>query len=337
MEQSMASEKLGEIREAGKSIAVIGGGTMGADIAASFVACGWTAHIVNPADAMLDTMPERLRSAMSKLGKVFEEKAFAHYLELSSVPWKQIDLVIEAAPEDVRIKQEIFAQLEALANPDTPLCSNSSAIPIGKIGEGLKSQQRMVGTHYFMPAHIVPAVEVVCSRLTDVKVADRVAQYLHSVGKVPVRVKLDIPGFLANRIQHALSREAISLVERGIATPEDVDNAVRYGFGFRYIAAGPLLQRDHAGLDIHCAAGATIYPDLCNDATPSRYMSELVEEGNIGMKAKDGFYRWTPERVAKEKARYERALQGARAIIEAEDKSEKLEVNTPASFRRKGE
>jgi 3-hydroxybutyryl-CoA dehydrogenase len=323
--------------EVQQSIAVIGGGTMGADIAASFAACGWTAHIVNPAGAMLDTMNERIRLAMQQLGKRFEDASFTHHFDMLTIPWKDIDLVIEAAPENVEIKQKIFAQLEALANPDTPLCSNSSAIPIGKIGEGLESQQRMVGTHYFMPAHIVPAVEVVCSRLTDVKVADRVADYLRHVGKVPVRVKLDIPGFLANRIQHALSREALSLVERGIATPEDVDNAVRYGFGFRYIAAGPLLQRDHAGLDIHCAAAATIYPDLCNDPTPSRYMSELVDAGSIGMKHKNGFYCWTPEQAAAEKARYERALQGARAILEGEEKRGKLDVNTPVSYRARAD
>jgi 3-hydroxybutyryl-CoA dehydrogenase len=178
----------------------------------------------------------------------------------------------------------------------------------------------MLGTHYFMPAHIVPAVEVVCSKHTDVKVADRVSNYLRSVGKVPVRVKLDIPGFLANRIQHALSREALSLVERGIATPEDVDNAVRYGFGFRYIAAGPLLQRDHAGLDVHCAAAGTIYPDLCNSSTPSTYMIERVQAGHIGMKAKHGFYEWTGETLAVEKARYETALKGAKGILDREKK-----------------
>ncbi|MBN3763494.1 3-hydroxyacyl-CoA dehydrogenase NAD-binding domain-containing protein [Burkholderia sp. Ac-20365] len=330
----MHSTQTSPVNPVGKSIAVVGGGTMGADIAASFVACGWHAHIVNPRDGMLESMPQRLQSALEKLDRPFEPERFIHHEVLQTVPWQEIDLVIEAAPEQLGIKQEIFAELERLARPDTPLCSNSSAIPISKIGEGLSTRARMLGTHYFMPAHLVPAVEVVCSTHTDISVADRVADFLKSVDKVPVRVKLDIPGFLANRIQHALSREAIKLVERGIATPEDVDNAVRYGFGFRYIAAGPLLQRDHAGLDIHCAAGATIYPDLCNDDVPSRYMSELVENGSVGMKAKDGFYQWTPERVQAEKARYEKALQGARAILAQEQERDPLEVNVPPSFQR---
>jgi len=304
------------VSENGKTIAVIGGGTMGADIAASFAACGWSGHIVNPQDRMRETLPARLASAMRKLGK--PEADFSLHDNADSLPWEAVDMVVEAAPERLDVKRRLFAEFERLARPGIPLCSNSSAIPIGYIGEGLKTRNRMVGTHYFMPAHLVPAVEVVCSRHTDPAVADRVSAILKSVGKVPVRVKLDIPGFLANRMQHALSREAINLVERGIATPEDVDNAVRYGFGFRYIAAGPLLQRDHSGLDVHCAAAATIYPDLCNSPDPSPYMADKVKAGHSGMKAKKGFYDWTDENIAAEKARYEAALLGAIEIIDRE-------------------
>jgi 3-hydroxybutyryl-CoA dehydrogenase len=304
--------------EARSAVAVVGGGTMGGDIAASFAACGWAAHIVNPRDRMLESLPVRLDSAMTKLGKAYDAADFGVHETLATLPWQEIDIVIEAAPERLDVKQRIFADLESLARPDTPLCSNSSAIPIGQIGDGLRTQHRMVGTHYFMPAHLVPAVEVVCSKYTDRKVADRVSDILRSTGRVPVRVNLDIPGFLANRMQHALSREALKLVERGIATPEDVDNAVRYGFGFRYIAAGPLMQRDHAGLDVHNAAGSTIYPDLCNEPTTSPYMSDKVKAGHIGMKAKKGFYDWTDESIANEKARYEAALMGAMEILNRE-------------------
>lgn len=299
-------------------IAVIGGGTMGADIAASFVASGWRAEIVNPPDAMGESLQARLRAAMDKLGAGTDLSPFKRHERLDSVPWSEVDLVIEAAPERLDVKREIFAQLERVTRRDTPLCSNSSAIPISRIGEGLGTQQRMLGAHYFMPAHLVPAVEVVCSEHTDKAVADRVSEYLKSTGKVPVRVNRDIPGFLANRMQHALSREALSLVQRGIATPEDVDNAVRYGFGFRYIAAGPLLQRDHAGLDVHCAAAATIYPDLCNDAEPAPFLSDHVKAGHLGMKVKRGFYEWNDATIAVEKARYEAALLAAKAILDRE-------------------
>jgi 3-hydroxybutyryl-CoA dehydrogenase len=301
-----------------QTVVLVGGGTMGADIAASFVACGWRAEIVNPPDAMAASLDARLRAAMQKLGEAFDGTRFSRHASLETVPWTSVDLVIEATPERLDVKQAVFRDLERLAKPDTPLCSNSSAIPIGRIGEGLATQRRMLGTHYFMPAHLVPAVEVVRSVHTDPAVADLVSRYLTEVGKVPVRVNRDIPGFLANRMQHALSREALSLIDRGIATAEDVDNAVRYGFGFRYIAAGPLLQRDHAGLDIHYLAARTIYPDLCNDAEPARFMSDRAEAGHIGMKVKRGFYEWTDEAIAAERARYEAALLGAKAILDSE-------------------
>ncbi len=304
-----------------RTVALIGGGTMGGDIAASFVAHGWTAHIVEPHEAARRTLPQRLARAMAALEATHDLTRFSLHESLDDVPWQDVEIVVEAVPERLELKRAVFAALEQRARPDVPLCSNSSAIPIGQIGEGLHTRNRMVGTHYFMPGHLVPAVEVVCSKETDKAFADRVADILKSVGKVPVRVGLDIPGFVANRMQAALSREAINLVERGIATPQDVDNAVRYGFGFRYIAAGPLLMRDHSGIDVHCAAAETIYPDLCNSAEPSPYMKEKVERGHIGMKAKRGFYDWTEETIAREKARFEKALRGAMQILKNERES----------------
>jgi 3-hydroxybutyryl-CoA dehydrogenase len=301
-----------------RTVAVIGGGTMGADIAATFAAHGWIAHIVNPQDRMRETLPQRLRAAMDKLGAEYSDAGFPLHETIGSVPWERVDIAIEAAPERLDVKQQIFEEMVKLSKPNTPLCSNSTAIPISVIAERLPTRERMLGTHYFMPAHIVPAVEVVSSQHTKKAIADRVVKIMQSVGKVPVRVNLDIPGFLGARLQAALSREAIKLVERGICSVEDIDNIVRYGFGFRYIAAGPLLQRDHAGLDVHNAGAATIYPDLCNDTVPSPYMSDRVKAGHIGMKAKKGFYDWTDESIAQEKARYERALAGAMEILNKE-------------------
>ena len=304
--------------ETTRAVALIGGGTMGADIAATFAAHGWTAHIVNPRDRMRETLPQRLGAAMQKLGADYDDARFPLHDSVDSVPWEHVEIAIEAAPERLDVKRQIFEDMVKLSRPNTPLCSNSTAIPISRIGENLPTRERMIGTHYFMPAHLVPAVEVVSSQHTRKAIADRVVSIMTSVGKVPVRVNLDIPGFLGARLQAALSREAIKLVERGICTVEDIDNIVRFGFGFRYIAAGPLLQRDHAGLDVHNAGAETIYPDLCNDAAPSPYMSDRVQAGHIGMKAKKGFYDWTDESIAEEKARYERALAGAMEILRRE-------------------
>ncbi|MFM8676927.1 MAG: 3-hydroxyacyl-CoA dehydrogenase family protein, partial [Burkholderiaceae bacterium] len=233
-----------------RHLLVVGGGTMGVDIAASFAIYGWAVTIVNPADGRFESIQDRFDLAIARLGRPASSRP-ALVQALSQAQWARIDLVIEAAPESLPIKQSIFQELELLARPETPLCSNSSALPISSIGQGLRSQHRMLGTHYFMPAHLVPGVEVVCSAKTDPAVADAVADVLRAVGKVPIRVKRDLPGFLVNRLQHAVSREALSLMDQGIVSAEDIDAAVRFGFGFRYLAAGPCLQRDHAGLDIH--------------------------------------------------------------------------------------
>jgi 3-hydroxybutyryl-CoA dehydrogenase len=180
----------------------------------------------------------------------------------------------------------------------------------------------MLGLHFFMPGHLVPCVEVIRGERTAPAVIEKVCGIMADLGKKPVRVRKDVPGFLANRIQHALMREAISLVEQGFASAEDVDAAVRYGFGFRYVAAGPLLQRDLAGIDIHNAAAATMYPHLCNDSEPSRLMRDLVAKGHRGVKAKQGFYRWDDAGIARAQARYKAALRQALEIFRNEDESE---------------
>lgn len=300
-----------------RHLAVIGGGTMGVDIAASFAAHGWATTIVNPVDQRWASIAERFDAALARLTPTAAPRPTI-VQQMADVAWPQVDLVIEAVPEVLAIKQKVFAELERLAGPDVPLCSNSSALPISAIGKGLATQHRMLGTHYFMPAHLVPGVEVVCSSSTDVAVADRVAADLGSVGKVPIRVKKDLPGFLVNRLQHAVSREALKLMDSGIASAEDIDAAVRFGFGFRYLAAGPCLQRDHAGLDVHHAAATSIYPDLCNDAVPSRTLTDLVAQGACGMKAGRGFYAWTPETIAAERKRYETLLAAANELLAAE-------------------
>jgi len=295
---------------------------MGVDIAASFAAFGWSAVIVNPPDERSASIPQRFQQALERMD-ARASQPLRWVQTLGEVAWSQVDLVIEAIPEKLEMKQALFQELERLAPSSIPLCSNSSALPISAIGGGLKTQDRMVGTHYFMPAHLVPGVEVVCSVHTDPKVADHVAELMASVGKVPIRVKQDLPGFLVNRLQHAVSREALKLIDRGIATPEDIDAAVRFGFGFRYLAAGPCLQRDHAGLDIHLAAGASIYPDLCNDSEPSQILKDRVSQGAIGMKAGHGFYEWTPESMAAERQRYEDLLTSASRLLADEIKAKR--------------
>jgi 3-hydroxybutyryl-CoA dehydrogenase len=294
--------------------AVIGGGVMGADIAVVFASRGWSVHIVEPSGRTRETLPERINSGLHKL-KAKGKGSFFIASRMEEVPWEEIAIAVEAVPEKLEIKKEVFARMEGLSRPGVPLASNSSGFPISEIGKGLKTRSRMLGLHFFMPAHLAPLVEAVCSETTDPQLAEDVCSLMKQLGKKPVLVKKDIPGFLANRIQHALMREALSLVEQGIATPEDVDDAVRYGFGFRYVAAGPLRQKDLTGLDTQYSAGVTIYPDLCNDSSPSPSIREKVAAGHLGIKTHKGFYDWTDQRIAEFKENYENTLLKALEIM----------------------
>lgn len=302
--------------------AVIGAGVMGTDIASIFASGGWHVHMVEPAEQSRATFPTRLAASLKTLKAKKGEASFSTYPALKDVPWKNIRLVVECVPENLYLKQRVFAELESFAPAEIPLTSNSSGLPISQIGQGLATQSRMIGLHFFMPAHLVPLVEVISSEMTRPSHADEVADIMRRLGKRPVHVCRDIPGFLANRIQHALMREAYDLIEKGIASPADVDAAVRYGFGFRYIAAGPLLQKDLSGLDSQYAAAVSIYPDLCNAREPSRFLREKVAAGDIGLKSGKGIYEWTEEKGTRQRALYESKLIRALAILmEGEEES----------------
>ncbi|MCC6532060.1 MAG: 3-hydroxyacyl-CoA dehydrogenase [Burkholderiales bacterium] len=301
------------------SVGIIGGGIMGGDIAVSFAAAGWDAHVMSPSARTREALAGRVGRGLDRLGAdAALGRAVTVYAALAELPWASIDLVIEAVTEDLALKQRVFAQLEDLARADIPLATNTSSFPVTEIGKHLRTRARVCGAHYFMPAHIVPLVEVVCAEFTEPKTAERVEALMREIGKVPVLVKKDIPGFLANRLQHALLREAMWLLDNGIATPEGIDAAVRYGFGFRFLACGPLLQKEMSGWDTNFYAGSTIYPSLSNAAAPPRFLAAMVEKGAIGMKAKQGLWSWTDETIAREKARYEQALHAGFEILKRE-------------------
>jgi 3-hydroxybutyryl-CoA dehydrogenase len=296
-----------------RAAVVIGGGNMGADIAAILAAGGWRVAVVEPSRDRWPTLRERVAGSARALSAAHGAVEIAP--TNAEADWRDVALAIECAPEKLDLKRSIFAELEKLAPAEAILGSNSSSFPISDIASGLATRSRMLGLHFFLPAHLVPAVEVIRGEGTDERVWHRAAEIMRACGKVPVMVKKDIPGFLANRIQHALMREAFALIDAGLASPEDIDNAVRYGFGFRYVAAGPILQKDLAGLDIHLAAGTTMYPDLADNKTPSPTLTKLVAAGKLGVKTGEGFWKWTPDSAKAARERYERDLADALEIL----------------------
>ncbi len=294
---------------------VVGGGTMGADVAVVLARGGCRVTMVDPNESRRTQLPAHVRQALTPLGLARRADRVRAVAALDEVAWEDAALLVECIPENLAMKQQLFGRLVKQAPAFTVLASNSSSFPISAIAEGLDSRQRMLGLHFFMPAHLVPLVEVVRGPDTDPAQADRLCAFMRGCGSVPVLVRKDKPGFLANRLQHALAREAFAMIDEGIATAEDVDAAVRFGFGFRYLAAGPVLQRDHAGLDVHCAAAATMYPTLSNAAEPARVLRGHVAQGRLGMKTGGGFYDWPEERRLAEQARYNSLLQQGLALL----------------------
>jgi 3-hydroxybutyryl-CoA dehydrogenase len=297
---------------------VLGGGTMGVGIIAMFLAGGWRVDVVSRSASTRQGLPAATARALKAMGKADGTSGLAAWATLEEAPWAKIDFVVETVTEDLALKQKLFTDMERYSRPGIPLTSNSSSFPISEIGKGLKTQSRMMGLHFFMPAHLVPLVEVVRSVHTDIPLAEEVGRLMSALGKRPVQVKKDVIGFLGNRIQGALMREALWLIEQGVASPEDVDATVRLSFGFRYAAAGPITQKEHSGWDTTCAVAKIIWPDLTNAEGPPPVLQRNVDEGRIGFKTKQGFFAWDDASMAKERARYERALSKCLEIFREE-------------------
>lgn len=298
---------------------IIGMGLMGCDIAAIFLAGGWRVSAVEPNAAH---WPQAQARVLSSIGQLDGDVAQAAHLALLAAPdapdYASAEIVVEAIPEKLALKQALFAQLDTLVPPHIPVVSNASGYRITDIAGHITTRARCANLHFFLPAHLVPGVEVVQGEHTDPAICDAVAAIMDGLGRKVIRVARDVPGFLANRIQHALMREAFSVIDQGLATAEDVDNAVRYCFGFRYLAAGPITQKELAGLETQLEAGRTIYPSLCNSADPSPTLARLVAENRLGPKTGRGFRDWPADVTARERARYERALLAAVRILKEE-------------------
>ncbi len=189
---------------------------------------------------------------------------------------QDVAFVFEAAPEKLPLKQQLFAELEALTAPDTILASNSSAIPSTRIGEKLKHRERVVGTHFWNPPHLVPLVEVTQNEKTSAETVQRTMKLLRDAGRNPVHVKKDIPGFVGNRLQHALKREAIALIAAGVCDAETVDEVVKTGFGARMAVLGPMEQTDLVGVDLTLDIQNVLLADLDRSTEPTPLIKDLV-------------------------------------------------------------
>jgi 3-hydroxybutyryl-CoA dehydrogenase len=289
-------------------VGVIGAGLMGHGIAYRFAAAGHAVSVFEPSAELRGTLAKRLRAIVDLLGddSACLDRVSAHDQLAPAV--RNASFIVEAAPEKLTLKQQIFADLEANVAADTILASNSSAIQSTEIGRHLKHRERVVGTHFWNPPHLVPLVEVIQTEKTSDAVIARTMDLLRSVGMKPVHVRKDVPGFIGNRLQHALKREAIAIVAQGICDAETIDDVVKSGFGARMAVLGPLEQSDLVGLDLTLDIHETLIQHLDRTAGPHPYLRSKVAEGKLGMKTGEGFRHWTPQQADEVRERLRRFL-----------------------------
>ncbi len=218
------------------------------------------------------------------------------------------DFIIESVAEDLAVKQGVFAKLERICAPETIFATNTSGLSPTAIAEVLQNKKRFVVCHFWNPPHLVPLVEVVPGSETSQETVDVAWKLMEKVGKRPVALKREALGFIGNRLQLALLREALYIVEQGIATPEAVDTTVRYSLGRRLGVTGPLESADLGGLDIFQNIATYLFPDLCNDLSSPSLLADPVARGDLGAKTGKGFYEWSPDVLADLKKRREAVL-----------------------------
>ncbi len=296
-----------------EQISIIGAGLMGHGIAQVFALAGHTVRVYDPDFQAMASLRERIAKNLADLGQDVNAASRVFPTEDLGQCVTGSDVIFEAGPENLAFKQKLFAQLELLAPAHALLASNTSVIPITNIMADVKIGARAMGTHWWNPPYLVPLVEVIKTPATDSVLAQKMFDLLAKVGKTPAMVEKDVPGFIGNRLQHALWREAIAIVAEGICDAQTLDTVVKASFGRRLPVIGPLENADLVGTELTLAIHETVLPAIDSTPGPSPYLKQLIREGRLGMKSGEGFRTWTPEQQAQLRARVLRHLKAMNA------------------------
>jgi 3-hydroxybutyryl-CoA dehydrogenase len=299
-----------------ENIAVIGAGLMGHGLAQIFALNGYPVRLMDVEQERLDKAIENIRSNLTLMaergiGQSEEiDPAIARVKTMTDLKEAATGahFVVEAVLENLELKQDIFKDLDQICPDKTILATNTSVISITEIAQKAKDRGRILGTHFWNPPYLIPLVEVIRGEDTSEEAMDVTYALMKRVGKHPVRVNKDVPGFVGNRLQHALWREAISIVERGIADPATVDECIKFGFGLRLPVLGPLETADMVGTDLTLAIHNYILKYIESSPEPSPLLKKKVEEGDLGFKSGRGFQEWTPEEAQKSRKRLQEYL-----------------------------
>lgn len=289
-----------------KTVAVVGAGTMGPGMAATFARNGFDTWLS-------DIKDEQIEKAKGTVDFVFKTLVGGGFLtaDEAEAAKKRItfttnqaeavgaaDFVVETVPERLEIKKAVFTDLVKQAKPGTVLASNTSGIPITTLQEGLDGPNRIVGMHWSNPPHLIPVIEVIKGKQTDEATVATIREVVGAIGMVPGIVDKDVPGFVENRILYAIMREALNLLDEGVASAQDIDTIVKWGIGYKMAVIGPLELLDVAGLDIYTAVASYLNKDLSNNTGISSTVTEKVDAGKLGLKTQGGLFEYTPEQIA---------------------------------------
>lgn len=287
-------------------VMVVGAGMMGSGIGAMAALAG---HPVTLVDLSGEQAEKGIEKALECI-RLREEQELASHEEARRAAGlfkagtdieaeaDQAFMVIEAIVEKLEAKQELFQKLDQILPPEVPICSNTSGLRITEISQRCtRFPERTMTTHFWLPAHLVPLVEVVMGDKTEETAAMMVRDELKEWKKSPVLVRRDLPGQLANRVFQAIIREAIDIVASGLATAEDVDTAIAAGMAMRFPVWGPLKHLDAIGTDLGLSVQETVLPDICAQKHANEYIRRMVADGHLGAKTGKGFYDWTKRRI----------------------------------------
>ena len=301
-----------------KKIGVIGAGTMGHSIAESFAMFGYNVNLYDTNAVQLEKALQEIRSEQQLLVDeqfITAENAAATLQNISvhtdmKSAVKDRDYVIEAAPENMELKQNLFKQLDSYCPAHTILASNTSSLSLepmmALVSEARK--QRMMVCHWYNPGHLMPLAELSFFGNMPTEIFQEVEALYASINKQTVKVLKDVPGLVANRIQQGVAREAFSIIEQGIADPIDVDKALKFGPAFRYATTGQLEVADFGGLDIWCIVGDNLLPAMDNSTQANNLLRQKVAEGKLGIKSGEGFFRYDPEQLPAIRKRFAQKL-----------------------------
>lgn len=280
---------------------VIGAGIMGTALARHFLKCGHRIALIDPDEAAR-------AAAAARIGPS-EEFITAPTPEALPAAWGSCHFVIEAVPERLDLKRQVLGALSRQFGPDTLIASNTSGLRAADLARDMTHPERFAIAHFFNPADLIPAVELVPAPATTPQTMDHWEALLTRSGKKVARLRADLPGFVANRLQHAMARECFHLLEAGVIDAEGLDTLTRYALGVRLALIGPILQRDLNGIDTHHAIARYLYPDLAANTTPAQVLDDKCAAGMLGRKTAQGFYTWD--------ARQERRAQRVEALLPA--------------------